>query len=161
MLTVSLTVKYPLFLASHLQKNLNEKNQLNKRLKIYTAVPWLHLWMCWSCVCILISLKWNDFSLHFEYICLHPNPIWSHICIYLCKYAYKRIDEQKFQKSNIFLEGSGHQNFMNPFVYGKSFLGKSFSKKIGTLTPPNPKIFKGGHNVPPPNPWYTKIGRAK
>ena len=48
--------------------------------------------------------------------------------------------EQKFQKSNIFLEGSGHQNFMNPFVYGKSFLGKSFSKKIGTLTPPNPKI---------------------
>ena len=39
-------------------------------------------------------------------------------------------DEQKFQKSNIFLEGSGHQNFMNPFVYGKSFLGKSFSKKL-------------------------------
>ena len=37
---------------------------------------------------------------------------------------------------------------MNPFVYGKSFLGKSFSKKIGTLTPPNPKIFRGGHNVP-------------
>ena len=47
--------------------------------------------------------------------------------------------EQKFQKSNIFLEGSGHQNFMNPFVYGKSFLGKSFSKKNWNPNPTQPK----------------------
>ena len=47
------------------------------------------------------------------------------------------------------MEGSGHPNFMNPFVYGKSLLGKSFPKRIGTLTLPNPKIFRGGHNVPP------------
>ena len=53
-------------------------------------------------------------------------------------------DEQKFQKSNIFLEGSGHPKFMNPFEYDKSLLGKSFPKGIGTLTPPNPKIFRGG-----------------
>ena len=39
---------------------------------------------------------------------------------------------------------------MNPFVYGKSPLGKSFPIRIGTLTLPNPKIFRGGHNVPPP-----------
>ena len=61
-------------------------------------------------------------------------------------------EEQKFQKSNIFLEGSGHPNFMNPFEYGKSFLGKSFPKKIGTLTPPNPKIFRGGTMCPPLDP---------
>ena len=33
-------------------------------------------------------------------------------------------DEQKFQKSNIFLEGSWHPNFTNPSEYGKSILGK-------------------------------------
>ena len=27
--------------------------------------------------------------------------------------------KQKFQKSNIFSEGSGHPNFMNPFEYDK------------------------------------------
>ena len=37
---------------------------------------------------------------------------------------------------------------MNPFVYGKSFLGKSFSKKMGTLTPPNPKTFRGAQCAP-------------
>ena len=51
--------------------------------------------------------------------------------------------KQKFQKSNIFSEGSGHPKFMNPFEYDKSFLGKSFPKRIGTLTPPNPRIFRG------------------
>ena len=35
---------------------------------------------------------------------------------------------------------------MNPFEYGKSFHNKSYPKRFGTLTPPNPKIF----NVPPP-----------
>ena len=29
---------------------------------------------------------------------------------------------------------------MNPFVYAKSFHNKSYPKRIGTLTPPNPKI---------------------
>ena len=48
------------------------------------------------------------------------------------------------------MEGSGHPNFMNPFVYGKSLLGKSFPKRIGTLTLPNPKIFRGGTMCPPP-----------
>ena len=52
--------------------------------------------------------------------------------------------QTKVSKVKLFLEGSGHPNFMNPFEYGKSFLGKSFPKKIGTLTPPNPKIFRGG-----------------
>ena len=46
--------------------------------------------------------------------------------------------KQKIQKSDIILEGSGHPNFMNPFEYGQSFIGKSFPKRIGTLTPPNP-----------------------
>ena len=48
-------------------------------------------------------------------------------------------DEQKFQKSKTFLEGSGHPNFMNPFVYDKSLLGKSFPKRIGALALPKPK----------------------
>ena len=43
-------------------------------------------------------------------------------------------------ESKHFLECSGHQNFMNPSVNSKSFLGKSFSKKIGTLTPLNPRF---------------------
>ena len=43
-------------------------------------------------------------------------------------------DEIKFQKSNIFLEGSRHPNFMNPFEYGTSFYNKSFPKRIGKLT---------------------------
>ena len=36
----------------------------------------------------------------------------------LTNWVKRLFGEQKFQKSNIFLEGSGHQNFMNPFVYG-------------------------------------------
>ena len=39
---------------------------------------------------------------------------------------------------------------MNPFEYGKSCLGKSVPTRIGTQTPPNPKI-QCGHNVPPLN----------
>ena len=58
-------------------------------------------------------------------------------------------DEQKFRKSKTFLEGSGHPNFMNPFVYGISLLGKSFPKRIGTLTLPDPKIFRGDTMCPP------------
>ena len=59
-------------------------------------------------------------------------------------------DEQKFQKGKVFLEGSGHPNFMNPIEYDKSLPGKSFSKRIRTLTAPNPKMpklseyYKGG-----------------
>ena len=70
-------------------------------------------------------------------------------------------DKQKFQKSNFFLEGSGHPNFTNPFEYYKSLQGKSFSKRIGALTPPNRKIFRGGTMCPPLDPWYIKIGWAK
>ena len=51
-------------------------------------------------------------------------------------------DEQKFQKLNIILEGSWHPNFMNPFEYGKSYLGKSFPIRIGTLTTPNLNTFR-------------------
>ena len=61
-------------------------------------------------------------------------------------------DEIKFQKSNIFLEGSRHPNFMNPFEYGKSCPGKSFATRIGTLTPPNQKIFRGGTMCTPLDP---------
>ena len=43
-------------------------------------------------------------------------------------------DEQKFQKSKTVLEGCGHPNFMNPFVYGKSLLGKNWNPN-----PPQPK----------------------
>ena len=50
---------------------------------------------------------------------------------------------------NIIFEGSRHPNFMNPFEYGQSFIGKSFPKRIGTLTPPNPKILRGGTMCPP------------
>ena len=57
---------------------------------------------------------------------------------------------KKSFKSETLLEGSGHPNFMNPFEYGKLLKGKSFLKRIGTLTPPNPKIFRRGHNVPSP-----------
>ena len=31
---------------------------------------------------------------------------------------------------------------MKPFEYGQLYIGKSFPKRIGTLTPPNPKIFR-------------------
>ena len=58
---------------------------------------------------------------------------------------------KKFQKSNIILEGSRHLNFMNPFEYGKSLIGKSFPKRFGTLTPPNPKLFWGGTMCLPPS----------
>ena len=34
--------------------------------------------------------------------------------------------------------GSGQPNFMNPFEYGKSFLGKLFPKRFGTLTETKP-----------------------
>ena len=54
-------------------------------------------------------------------------------------YWVKRLSTiKKFQKSNIILEGSRHPNFMNPFEYGKTLHNKSFTKRIGTLTPPNP-----------------------
>ena len=53
-------------------------------------------------------------------------------------------DQQKNSKLMIFfLEFSRHQKFMNPFEYGESFVSKSFPKGFGTLTPPNPKIFRG------------------
>ena len=42
---------------------------------------------------------------------------------------------------NIIFEGSRHPNFLNPFELGQSFIGKWFPKRIGTLTPSNPKIF--------------------
>ena len=51
---------------------------------------------------------------------------------------------KKIEKSNIILEGSRHPTLMNPFEYGKSFHNKLFPKRIGTLTPPNPKILGGG-----------------
>ena len=52
--------------------------------------------------------------------------------------------QQDFSKyfSIIVLEGSRHPNFMNTFEYGKSFYSNSFPKRIATLTPPNPKIFR-------------------
>ena len=64
------------------------------------------------------------------------------------------------QKSDIIFEGSRHPNIMNPFEYGKSFHNKSYPKRIGTFIPPSPKIFRGGHNVPPaPLVFiYTQIG---
>ena len=66
------------------------------------------------------------------------------------------LDKQKIQKANIILEGSRHQKFMNSFEYGQSFIGKSFPKRIGTLTPPNPKILRGGTMCPPPVPDIPK-----
>ena len=74
----------------------------------------------------------------------------------LTSWVKRLFGEQKFQKSKTFLEGSGHPNFMNPFVYGKSLLGKSFPKRIGTLTLPNPKIFRGGTMCPPRIPVVSK-----
>ena len=50
------------------------------------------------------------------------------------KLVKRLFDGLKFQKSNIFLEGSWHPNFMNPFEYGKSCLGKSFPTRIGSKT---------------------------
>ena len=50
---------------------------------------------------------------------------------------------------------------MNPFEYGKSFQGKSFPKRIGTL-PTQPKDRGGGGGWAkgaPLYPWYTKIAR--
>ena len=65
-------------------------------------------------------------------------------------YWVKRLSTIKnFQKSNIFLEGSRHPKFMNHFEYGESFHKKSFPKRIGTLTPFNPKIFMGAECAPP------------
>ena len=61
-------------------------------------------------------------------------------------------DHQKNQKSNIILEGSRHPNFKNPFECGKLFHYKSFPIRLGTPTPLNPKIFRGGTTCPPPRP---------
>ena len=56
-------------------------------------------------------------------------------------YFYKRLSTNKiFQKSNIILGCSRHPNFVNPFEYGKSFYNQSFPKRIGTLTPLNPRF---------------------
>ena len=57
-----------------------------------------------------------------------------------------QVTNQKFQKSNIILEGFRHPIFMNPFENGKKHHNKSFWKIIGTLImiKPNCKI------LPPP-----------
>ena len=47
-------------------------------------------------------------------------------------------------KWNILLEGSRHPNFKNTFEYSKTFHNMSFPRRIGTLTPPNSKIFRRG-----------------
>ena len=49
-------------------------------------------------------------------------------------------------KSQTFLEGSGYQNLMNPFEYGKSPLDKSLPKGIETQPHPTPSavVHKGG-----------------
>ena len=39
-------------------------------------------------------------------------------------------DKQKFQKSKVFLEGSGHPNFTNPFEYDKSLKVSHFQKEL-------------------------------
>ena len=48
------------------------------------------------------------------------------------------------QKWNIILEGSRPPNFKNTFEYSKTFHNMSFLRRIGTLTPPNSKIFRRG-----------------
>ena len=53
-------------------------------------------------------------------------------------WAERLVINKNIQKSNISSEGSRHPNFMNPFEYGQSFIGKSFPKRIETLTPTNP-----------------------
>ena len=45
-------------------------------------------------------------------------------------------------KSNIFKEGSGHPNFMNPFEYGKSFLDMSHSRMFQKVESGWGPIFK-------------------
>ena len=90
------------------------------------------------------------------------------ICVYLCKYMYECVEKTllfpiislsqipKFKrgdpydlfwmpprsvknyKSQLFLGGSGHPNFMNPFEYGKSFLDKLFTNRFGTITQTKP-----------------------
>ena len=44
---------------------------------------------------------------------------------------------------------------MNPFEYGKSFLGKSFPTRILTLSPPNPKMGLGIVIFPEINKYVT------
>ena len=45
----------------------------------------------------------------------------------------------KNYKSQLFLGGFGHPNFMHPFEYvGKSFLDKLFTKRIGSITQTKP-----------------------
>ena len=45
----------------------------------------------------------------------------------------------KNYKSQLFLGGFGHPNFMHPFEFvGKSFLDKLFTKRIGTITQTKP-----------------------
>ena len=89
-----------------------------------------------------------------------PNHIWPcHVIAYICantgtsaltflNYDFGKgqyfFIPRKVSKVKHFLEGFGHPNLMNPFEYGKSLPGKSFPKRIGTLTPPNPKIFRRG-----------------
>ena len=62
----------------------------------------------------------------------------------LKNWAKRLTTNKKILKSNIIFEGSRHPNFMNPFENGQSFIGKSFPKRLGTLTPPKPKILRGG-----------------
>ena len=46
----------------------------------------------------------------------------------LAHWARGLSDQRKIMSVNNFLEGSVHQNFVNPFEYGKSFLGKLLPK---------------------------------
>ena len=67
--------------------------------------------------------------------------------------AEKNKVRQKYKKNRPtkqFKASSRHPNFMSPFEYVQSFHNKSFPKRIGTLTPPNPKIFRGTQCAPPP-----------
>ena len=66
-------------------------------------------------------------------------------------WAERLATNKKIQKWIVIFEGSRHPNFLNPFEYGQSFIGKSFSKRIGTLTTPNPEILRGGTMCPPPH----------
>ena len=49
---------------------------------------------------------------------------------------------------------------MNPFEWCQSFIGKWFPKRIGTITPFNPKIFRRGTMCPLLVFRYAQIGRA-
>ena len=72
----------------------------------------------------------------------------SEIPNFYCKLG---LDQEILKKSNFFLDGSRHPNFMNPFEYGKYATTSHFEKNWNP-NPTQPQDIYGGAQCASPNP---------